>query len=218
MNDQEESQETIQEKLSKKFHKKLIKRRKMPGGKQADYVEGSSVIRRLNECFGTEWSFEVKEHKMVESQIIVLGRLLYPKEDGSLGWKEQWGGSEVMRFRESKQIVNLGNDIKAATTDALKKCATLAGIALHLYEQDEYNGSTEDKTATKKIQMTDSEKKDVSEQVGKCSGVQANAIVKVLKSAEKTPEELEKSIGKKIEDLSSEEAGLIITKKHKFWS
>jgi uncharacterized membrane protein YgcG len=30
-------------------------------------------------------------------------------------------------------MVSLADDFKAATTDALKKCATMLGVALHLY-------------------------------------------------------------------------------------
>lgn len=218
-----DAKEDLQSSLSKKFHKNLIKKRKMPGGKYADYVEGSSVIRRLNECFGHEWSFEVREKTIGTDHIIVLGRLEYPGPNGSFYVKEQWGGSDIMRFKGSQQIVNLGNDMKAATTDSLKKCATLIGIALHLYEQDEYRGTTDDGTPSssgKKISMSKSEKEGVSSAVEKCSKVQINAINKVLSATkgEKTSKDLEKFIGKKVEELTVEEAGQVITKKHKFWS
>ena len=39
-------------------------------------------------------------------------------------------------------MVSLADDLKAATTDALKKCATLFGVGLHLYaEKPPTNGS-----------------------------------------------------------------------------
>lgn len=35
--------------------------------------------------------------------------------------------------RRSNGIISLGDDLKAAATDCLKKCATLFGVGLHLY-------------------------------------------------------------------------------------
>ena len=42
--------------------------------------------------------------------------------------------SEITKDDAGK-IVSLGDDLKAAATDALKKCATLFGVGLHLYEE-----------------------------------------------------------------------------------
>jgi len=38
--------------------------------------------------------------------------------------------------QESGEMVSLTDDSKAATTDAQKKCATMLGIGLHLYNGD----------------------------------------------------------------------------------
>src|SRR5436309_3341261 len=40
---------------------------------------------------------------------------------------------------EGKALVSLGDDLKAAATDSLKKCATLFGVGLHLYFDQPYN-------------------------------------------------------------------------------
>lgn len=109
-----------------------------------DYVSGDLVIRLLNKAFRSRWSFEVKETRVVKSQdydkkdwntkavttipqgsvVQVLGRLTVP------GWgvREQWGA----------QVLVGGSDVqehafKSATTDAMKKCASMFGIALDLY-------------------------------------------------------------------------------------
>jgi hypothetical protein len=49
--------------------------------------------------------------------------------------KMQFGASQVTRDRESKALISLGDDLKAAATDALKKCATFLGVGLHLYAE-----------------------------------------------------------------------------------
>jgi hypothetical protein len=47
----------------------------------------------------------------------------------------QFGASQVTRDRETKALISLGDDLKAAATDALKKCATFLGVGLHLYAE-----------------------------------------------------------------------------------
>jgi hypothetical protein len=49
--------------------------------------------------------------------------------------KSQFGSSRVTRARETGEIVSLADDLKSAATDALKKCATLLGVGLHLYAE-----------------------------------------------------------------------------------
>lgn len=109
------------------------------GGSNFSYVSGDVVIRMLNKAFRNRWSFEVVETREVQGQdkidksgkvypqgkiIQVLGRLTVP------GWgtREQWGAQPLLG----------GNDVqehafKSATTDAMKKCASMFGVALDLY-------------------------------------------------------------------------------------
>ncbi len=47
--------------------------------------------------------------------------------------KSQFGNKRITLTRDEKKEVSLGDDLKAATTDAIKKCATLFGVGLHLY-------------------------------------------------------------------------------------
>lgn len=115
--------------LEKPFDPAQIKQRKGRNG-MLDYVEGHSVIQRLNDAFEGAWSFEVLDHKIVEDrdEILVLGKL---SAEGVV--KMQFGTTQITRERDSKAIVSLGDDLKAAATDALKKCATFLGVGLHLY-------------------------------------------------------------------------------------
>ncbi len=115
--------------LEKPFEPAQIKQRKGRNG-PVDYVEGHLVIARLNEAFEGQWSFEIIRHDILEArdEILVLGKL---SAEGVV--KMQFGVAQITRDSETKEIISLGDDVKAAGTDALKKCATFLGVGLHLY-------------------------------------------------------------------------------------
>ena len=114
--------------LEKPFTPEQIKRRQSTNGDVLDYIEGCAVIQRLNECFDAEWVFEVQEHHVYDDEVVVLGKLIAQGVS-----KNQFGKSRITKSRKDNSIVSLGDDLKAAATDCLKKCATLFGIGLHLY-------------------------------------------------------------------------------------
>lgn len=115
--------------LERPFAPGQIRQRKGRNG-LLDYVEGHSVIQRLNEALEGAWSFEIVLHEIREDEVIVVGKLT---AEGIV--KMAFGGSQVTRERESGALVSLGDDLKSAATDALKKCATFLGIGLHLYAE-----------------------------------------------------------------------------------
>lgn len=47
--------------------------------------------------------------------------------------KTQFGSSKITRAKNSGEPISLADDYKAAATDSLKKCATMFGVGLHLY-------------------------------------------------------------------------------------
>lgn len=106
--------------LEKHFTADQIKQRQGEYGDILDYLEGATVIQRLNEAFDAEWSFEIMEHLIQEKEILVLGKLTAQ-------------GITKTQFGNKLREVSAGDDLKAATTDCIKKCATLFGIGLHLY-------------------------------------------------------------------------------------
>ena len=61
--------------LDKPFESTLIKQKKTKEGDVLSYVEGSQYIRRLNQAFGYNWSFEITDMKVVKEEVIVLGKL-----------------------------------------------------------------------------------------------------------------------------------------------
>jgi len=117
--------------LEKPFEKEQIKQRKGNFGDTIDYVEAHAVIQRLNDAFEGQWSFEVLSQENNGSQVMVLGKLT---ADGVS--KTQFGCSSITTNSKTGEIVSLGDDWKAATSDALKKSASLFGIGLHLYGAD----------------------------------------------------------------------------------
>src|SRR6267142_1287053 len=137
--------------LEKPFSPDQIKQRKGLDGDVLDYIEGAAVIQRLNDAFNAEWTFEILDHHIYEKEIVVLGKLTAQGVS-----KCQFGKSKITRHKETKTEVSIGDDLKAAATDSLKKCATLLGVGLHLYfenptgeaHQSASNGHRDERTST----------------------------------------------------------------------
>ena len=120
--------------LEKPFGPEQIKQREGNFGKMLDYIEGHAVIQRLNDAFDADWSFTIIQHEILKEtdEVIVIGEL----KAGNVV-KTQFGSSRITRARESGDIISLADDLKAAATDAVKKAATLLGVGLHLYNNDQ---------------------------------------------------------------------------------
>jgi len=120
--------------LTRPFTPEQIRQREGRGGKMLDYLETHAVITRLNEAFAGAWSFEVVDYKTMEGEIVVHGKLT---AGGQV--KAQFGSADIHRLKgqdgERGAPVSIGDDLKAAASDALKKCATLFGVGLHLYDK-----------------------------------------------------------------------------------
>lgn len=135
--------------LFRKTPKAHISTRPAKGGGNWNYVTGTYVKKVLNLIFGWSWSFEVVEHKfdLHIKQAYVLGKLTV-NSNGQEIKKMQFGRVDI-KFKtvwnpETKKKdptdvpLDLGNDLKAATTDALKKCAAELGIASDVYAPNEF--------------------------------------------------------------------------------
>jgi hypothetical protein len=118
----------IRQVLEAPFPPEVIKQREGSHRRKLDYVEGHAVIQRLSEAFDGDWSFEVVKFEVLDEEVVVLGKLV---AYGIV--KSQFGLSSISRAGDTGKTVSLGEDIKAAATDALKKCATMLGVALYLY-------------------------------------------------------------------------------------
>ena len=117
--------------LEKEFEPSQIKKRRGAFGVDLDYVETADVMRRLNNAFEGEWSFEIVEYREMFDEVVVLGRLT---AEGIV--KSQFGSHKITKAKKDGEVVNIGYDLKAASSDSLKKCATGLGVALHLYSEN----------------------------------------------------------------------------------
>lgn len=103
------------------------------------FVTGGYMKHMLDRLTGGLWSFEIKEKGNASGQIWVLGRLNLYKSDGTiLIFKEQFGRAGIKCRKGTSDPIDIGNDMKAAATDALKKCASELGIARDIYAANEF--------------------------------------------------------------------------------
>lgn len=118
-----------------------IKERPAKGGGTWKYVDGGYVTQVLNSLFGFNWSFEVVTTMQealstaATGTVVVQGRLKVKIGDDWIT-KEQYGRKEVTYRKGTKDLLDFGNDMKAAATDAKKKCASELGLFADVYSED----------------------------------------------------------------------------------
>jgi len=167
----EEAKKVLESKLDPRW----IKERQQ-GNTTLSYIGGHTVIRLLNKAFNYQWSFEIVSEEIVQSipkQVTqwnpqtrkkepafnpdgtpklepqppvakVLGRLTVP----GLGVREQYGSKILVGGATEQESA-----FKAAATDALKKCASMFGIGLELYGDDEgFDGEESNQPASQSAQ------------------------------------------------------------------
>ncbi len=110
--------------INQKTPKQFIKSRPGPGGSSLNYVEVGYVINALNQAFGFDWDFRVLEQQIGKNQLWVKGELTVRVRGHSIV-KGQYGGAGVKN--------DIADDLKAAASDCLKKCASMIGIASDVY-------------------------------------------------------------------------------------
>lgn len=123
--------------LLKRTPKAYVKERPAKGGGKWKFVSGGYVKKVLNLMFGWDWDFEVVSEQVAFGQVIVKGKLTC-RSNGKEIVKMQFGKKDVVFKKGTQDPLDIGNDFKAATTDALKKCAAELGIAADIYNADEF--------------------------------------------------------------------------------
>jgi hypothetical protein len=126
----------------------------LPDGRKLSSIAPDAIIRRLTDCFGGTWSFEVLNHNVYHEafQVVATVRISHefwsksPSGSDSLirVQKEAIGNSviktvqgQVNHFHPNYPVYfNLGWDIKSAVTDGMKKAASMFGVGLHIFERD----------------------------------------------------------------------------------
>jgi hypothetical protein len=108
------------------------------GGIEVTFISGEQVVRRLNEVLGVSgWSFRILRHDISTEadEVWALGELV-ADVDGKLVTRQQFGSQKVRRSRSTGAPLDLGFDLKGASTDAMKKCASLLGVGLYLSRKE----------------------------------------------------------------------------------
>ena len=153
----------IKQIISSPIPKELIKQREGGGGKKLNYISGSTVIDILNVAFDYDWDWNI-ERVWIEKSQPYLNKWLKDNSGKQVGGLEEQApvahvlGYLTIRYQEetengiisheliksatgSKVILGKASDqdsiFKAAATDALKKAASLIGIGLELYRDEE---------------------------------------------------------------------------------
>lgn len=112
--------------LTQPFPAAAVKQRTIGGGFQASYVDGITIVRRLNEATGNEWDFTVDRYWIEGNLSYALVTLELPGHG-----KRQHIGVQAINERSGEDAI-----AKGAITDGLKKAATLFGVGAELYGPD----------------------------------------------------------------------------------
>jgi len=111
-----------------------IRYRKGRAGMMYKYVDGPYVIRELNHAFAWDWDFVADSEELLMNngkpfEVKCRGTLTV-RIEGRVITKTQYGCQPI------DNSPSIGDCYKGAATDALKKCASMLGIALDLYDSD----------------------------------------------------------------------------------
>lgn len=133
--------------ILKRTPPQYIKKRPAKGGGTWEYVTGGYIRKVLNLMFGWDWDFEILDHTIIGGEAVVKGRLTC-RTNGKQIVKTQFGNKDIIYKKQTQDEItkgldkiplSIGNDLKAAATDALKKCASEIGIAADIYNKEDFN-------------------------------------------------------------------------------
>ena len=117
--------------IERSLPKEKIKQRPGKAGMTYDYVTPDFIISLLNEAFDYRWSTDVFHQTMYgDTAVVGLNLSVWDAENNCIN-KAQFGSCDVGRG------MGPGEAFKGATSDAMKNAATLLGVALELYGDDE---------------------------------------------------------------------------------
>ena len=100
------------------------------GNKPLSYVGHPEYTRRLDALFPFALDYKTEVVGLTETTVAVKGSLSITLADGRTITRENFGNGSINRG------FPLGDAMKVAAVDALKKCCSTFGIGLHLYDGD----------------------------------------------------------------------------------
>jgi len=135
---------SILQSLSEPFPQE-VERQLKKGNARLTYIPVSEVITRLNKVLGVDmWSYEIvscKRDTLDPDYVVAHVRLtvtFVPTESAPTITvvRDGIGGQKIKRTK-SGDIVDLGDEMKGAVSDALKKAAQSLGVAIYLARSEE---------------------------------------------------------------------------------
>jgi recombination DNA repair RAD52 pathway protein len=111
------------------------------GGTSLVYIPVSEVITRLNKVLGVDkWSFDIvscQRDSLDPDYVVAHVRITWHTGE-NVGWvtRDGFGGQKIKRTKQG-DIVDLGDEMKGAVSDALKKAAQTLGIGLYLARSED---------------------------------------------------------------------------------
>lgn len=132
-------EEALHSLVFKETPKDVVFQRPARGGIEVDYVPGWWFIDQLNALFNYDWDMEVISHEILwkQKQVWVQGKLV-ARSGNFVVTKTAFGSSDIKYPKgNSDQPLDIADDLKSAETDAMKKAATMLGIASDVYGKRE---------------------------------------------------------------------------------
>ena len=106
------------------------------GGTNLNYIPISEVINRLNKIIGVEnWSFTVKNWQQLGNSIVAQVSVVAIIA-GNPVTREGVGGQKIKMTKQGDPV-DIGDEVKGAVSDALKKAVQTLGVGLYLARSEE---------------------------------------------------------------------------------
>lgn len=106
------------------------------GGASLTYIPVSEVINRMNKVLGVEaWSFSIKKWEQLGTSI-VAHVVVNANINGTMVSRDGVGGQKI-KINKQGEPVDIGDEVKGAVSDALKKAVQTLGVGLYLARSED---------------------------------------------------------------------------------
>lgn len=113
-----------------------MEKRLSKGGANLVYIPISEVINRMNKVIGVEnWSFTVKSWQQLGNSIVAQVSVV-ATIGGNVVTRDGVGGQKIKMSKQGDPV-DIGDEVKGAVSDALKKAVQTLGVGLYLARSEE---------------------------------------------------------------------------------
>lgn len=129
---------TLQEELAAPFPRS-VEKTLQKGNARLTYIPISEIITRLNDVFGIGgWGYQINRcnRDEIDTDFVIAHVTLTIEKNMIVQKIDGIGGQKINRTRNG-EIIELGDDMKGAVSDALKKAAQALGVGLYLARSEE---------------------------------------------------------------------------------